>query len=114
MTVPEVPPAGENATTTPTNVASTAIPSTTTAAPPSVATAAPPSAATAAPTVAATAAPTIAATAAPIVAATAAPTADGNEQNRQIAGKDVVSVLTFLGVVNGYRVTTNTGKTHFR
>ncbi len=103
MTVPEVPPAGENATT----VASTAIPSTTTAAPPSAATAVPPSAATAAPIVAAT-------TAAPTVAATAAPTADGNEQNRQIAGKDVVSVLTFLGVVNGYRVTTNTGKTHFR
>ncbi len=110
MTVPEVPPAGENATTTPTTVASTAIPSSTTAAPPSAATAAPPSAATAAPTVAAT---TVAATAAPIVAVTAAP-ADGNEQNRQIAGKDVVSVLTFLGVVNGYRVTTNTGKTHFR
>ncbi len=106
MTVPEVPPAGENATTTPTTVASTAIPSTTTAAPPS--------AATAAPTVAATSAPTVAATAAPIVAATAAPTAEGNEQNLQIAGKDVVSVLTFLGVVNGYRVTTNTGKTHFR
>ncbi len=102
MTVPEVPPAGENATT----VASTAIPSTTTAAPTA--------AATAAPIVAATAAPTVAANAAPIVAATAAPTIDGNEQNRQIAGKDVVSVLTFLGVVNGYRVTTNTGKTHFR
>jgi hypothetical protein len=64
----------------------------------------------------ATAAPTGGAAEVPTSPATTAPPSVAAEKvdNSTAAADDEVAILTFLGVVNGKKVTTPTGKTHFR
>lgn len=71
---------------------------------------------TSAPSSPTTAAPTSAAPASPATEAPPSGVAEESQQsnNTASAGVEVATVLTFLGVVNGHRVTTPAGKTHFR
>lgn len=118
LTVQEVSQTGSSSSSS-TAATSASPPSTATSVPPqSTATAAPPSSATtAAPPSAATPSPATVgvSSAAPSTSSTAATPPPESVSGNVAASEEVVTVLTFLGVVNGHRITSPaSGKTHFR